>query len=297
MLAEQRVGFRFSTSYAIHLGETPHRLASFGIGLCLRRIVRHRPDGAVSQPEIPSRYATRDLRNDGLRDRPASIAAVQLGRVLTRAFFDRPCLEVASDLVGVHLVRKLPDGTRLVGRIVEVEAYLGDGSDPGSHSHKGETQRNRSMFGAPGRIYAYRIYGIHTCVNVVCEPSGSGAAILLRALEPLEGIDTMRRHRGLDTPAKPSAKPSAKPTDKQRGHEIARGPGRLAEAMQIGMSQDSASLLRGAITLRRGPSGERARIPARSRRIGLTKGADLPYRFYQADSPWVCRLPPSKKKP
>ena len=72
---------------------------------------------------------------------------------MTRAFFDRPCLEVAPDLVGVHLMRKLPDRTTLIGRIVEVEAYLGDGTDPGSHSHRGETPRNRSMFGAPGRLY------------------------------------------------------------------------------------------------------------------------------------------------
>ena len=202
---------------------------------------------------------------------------MQLGRVLTRAFFDRPCLEVAPDLVGVHLMRKLPDRTTLIGRIVEVEAYLGDGTDPGSHSHRGETPRNRSMFGAPGRLYAYRIYGIHTCLNVVCEPAGRGAAILLRALEPLEGIDAMRRHRGL--------------CDRQSAREIARGPGRLAQALGIGMAEDGASLLRGAITLRSGPTGTATRATARSRRIGLTKGADLNYRFYEADSPWVCRLP------
>jgi DNA-3-methyladenine glycosylase len=148
------------------------------------------------------------------------------------------------------------------------------------------------MFGAPGRIYAYRIYGIHTCVNIVCEPAGRGAAILLRALEPLEGMDTMRRHRGLAGPVNP-----ADSGNKQRLREIARGPGRLAQAMQIGMSQDSASLLRGAITLRREPGGEETRTTARSRRIGLTKGADLPYRFYEADSPWVCRLPPRKQAP
>jgi DNA-3-methyladenine glycosylase len=154
------------------------------------------------------------------------------------------------------------------------------------------------MFGAPGRIYAYRIYGIHTCVNIVCERAGRGAAILLRALEPLEGIDTMRRHRGLAGPTNPAD--LVDPGNEQRLREIARGPGRLAQAMQIGMSQDSASLLRGAITLRGGPGGpggEETRTTARSRRIGLTKGADLPYRFYEADSPWVCRLPPRKQAP
>ncbi len=260
---------------------------------------------------------------------------VRLGPVLTRAFFDRPCLEVAPELVGVQLVRKLPDGTRLVGRIVEVEAYLGDGSDPGSHSHRGQTPRNRSMFGPPARLYAYRIYGVHTCLNVVVEPAGIGAAILLRALEPLEGIETMQRHRGLRQRKPGSRGQASRPgqtdqagqadqagqTDQagqanqaeqtgqadqagQTGRQpadrvernLARGPGRLAQALQLGMADDGASILRGAITLRRAPEGEPVRPTAQSRRIGLTQGADLPYRFYQADCPWVCRLPPERAR-
>jgi len=202
---------------------------------------------------------------------------VQSGSRLTRAFFDRPCLEVAPDLVGTHLVRRLASGERLVGRIVEVEAYLGDGSDPGSHSHRGQTPRNRAMFGAPARLYAYRIYGIHICANVVCEPAGSGAAVLVRALEPLEGIETMRRNRGL--------------RPEQSAREIARGPGRLAQALQIDLSHDGGSLLRGAITLSRPASAVSGGRVARSPRIGLSKGATLPYRFYERDSPWVCPLP------
>jgi DNA-3-methyladenine glycosylase len=202
---------------------------------------------------------------------------VQSGSRLTREFFDRPCLEVAPDLLGTHLVRRLPGGERLVGRIVEVEAYLGDGSDPGSHSHRGQTPRNRAMFGAPGRLYAYRIYGIHICANVVCEPSGSGAAVLVRAVEPLEGIETMRRNRGLRA--------------EQSAREIARGPGRLAQALQIDLSQDGTSLLRGAIGLWRPPGALSGGCVARSSRIGLSKGASLPYRFYEPNSPWVCPLP------
>ncbi len=236
---------------------------------------------------------------------------VRLGPVLTRAFFDRPCLEVAPELVGVQLVRKLPDGTRLVGRIVEVEAYLGDGSDPGSHSHRGQTPRNRSMFGPPARLYAYRIYGVHTCLNVVVEPAGIGAAILLRALEPLEGIETMQRHRGLRQRKPGSRGRASRPnqagqTDQagQTGRQpadrvernIARGPGRLAQALQLGMADDGASILRGAVTLRRAPEGEPVHPTAQSRRIGLTQGADLPYRFYQADCSWVCRLPPERAR-
>ena len=117
-------------------------------------------------------------------------------RPLPRRFFARPTLDVARDLLGAHLVRRV-GGERLVTRIVEVEAYLGDGSDPGSHCHRGLTPRNRAMFGPPGRLYVYRSYGIHTCVNVVCEEEGVAGAVLLRAAEPLMGVDRMRRNRGL----------------------------------------------------------------------------------------------------
>jgi DNA-3-methyladenine glycosylase len=200
---------------------------------------------------------------------------VRLGLPIRAAFFARPCLEVAADLIGASLVRRLPDGTRLVGRIVEVEAYLGDGRDPGSHSHGGETPRNRSMFGPPGRLYAYRSYGIHTCANVVCEAPGRGAAVLLRAAEPLEGEDRMRRHRGL---------PDAAPV-----RAVASGPGRLAQAFDLGLGDDGRSLLRGAVVLR-GPSpGEALPDVGRSRRIGLRRGAALPFRFYIRGHPCVSR--------
>ena len=118
--------------------------------------------------------------DDAPAERPvdASLPGVPLGRPLCRTFFDRPCLEVASELLGARLVRRLPDGARLVGRLVEVEAYLGDGSDPASHAHRGPTRRNRSMFGPPGRLYAYRSYGIHTCVNAV--PQGGRLSFSLQ---------------------------------------------------------------------------------------------------------------------
>ena len=140
------------------------------------------------------------------------------------------------------------------------------------------------------------------------EPAGIGAAILLRALEPLEGIETMQRHRGLlrrkpGSRGRPGQAGQAGQTD-ETGRQpadrvernIARGPGRLAQALQLGMADDGASILRGVITLRRAPEGDPVRPTAQSLRIGLTKGANLPYRFYQADCPWVCRLPPERAR-
>ena len=201
---------------------------------------------------------------------------MRLGPPLRRSFFERPCLEVARDLVGCHLVRILADGTRLIGRLVEVEAYLGDGSDPGSHSQCGPTPRNASMFATPGRIYAYRIYGIHTCINLVCEAKGIGAAVLLRAIEPLTEIPTMRAHRGLRVD--------------QSDLWIARGPGRLAVALDLGMEADGETALRGAVSLRKdlsaGPALHGGRI-RQSRRIGVNRGGELPYRFFIEGSPWV----------
>jgi DNA-3-methyladenine glycosylase len=129
------------------------------------------------------------------------------------------------------------------------------------------------MFGPPGRIYAYRIYGVHTCINLVCEAQGSGAAVLLRALEPLEGDSVMRRLRRLDSARSP--------------REIARGPGRLAQALGFRPDHDGASILRGSISLRQA-AADMPRLPvATGPRIGISKATELPYRFYAAGSPWV----------
>ncbi len=198
---------------------------------------------------------------------------MKTGPRLGSAFFARPCLEVAHDLIGTLLTHHLPDGRRLAGRVVEVEAYLGDGSDPAAHSHPGPTARNRTMFGLPGRLYAYRSYGIHTCVNVVCQPAGEGAAVLLRALEPIEGLDAMRELRGLPPDAGADV--------------LARGPGRLGAAMGFGLEHNGQNLLRGPIALRAAARRECPPSVARGPRIGITKAADLPYRFYEDSSPWV----------
>jgi DNA-3-methyladenine glycosylase len=190
---------------------------------------------------------------------------------LTRDFFARPCLEVAPELVGLLLVHELADGVRLVGRIVEVEAYLGDGSDPASHAHRGPTARNRVMFGPPGHIYVYRSMGIHRCANVVCEPVGRAAAVLLRAVEPLAGEARMRALRG-----------------GREGRELASGPGKLAQAFAIELAHDGADLLRGALRIEREPGAAPPALCA-GPRVGITRAVDLPYRFFARGSPHVTR--------
>jgi DNA-3-methyladenine glycosylase len=201
--------------------------------------------------------------------------AVTLANPLKLSFYARDPRVVAAELIGCRLVHRLASGERLIVRLVEVEAYLGDGSDPASHAHRGLTPRNQTMFGPAGRLYAYRSYGIHTCVNVVCGTKGRAAAVLLRAAEPLAGLDHMRALRGLSHDSKPA--------------QIAAGPGRLAQALGLELDHDGQNLLRGALTLHapeEDEHGRRRRIET-GPRVGITQAAGLPYRFWEAGSPWV----------
>ena len=199
--------------------------------------------------------------------------SVPLGTPLRQAFYARDSRLVAAELIGCRLVRRLATGERLVIRLVEVEAYIGDGSDAASHAHRGPTPRNRTMFGPAGRLYSYRSYGIHTCVNVVCDVPGSAGAVLLRAAEPLEGFMRMRNLRGLPSDA--------------RNELIARGPGRLAQALGLELDDDGQSLLRPPLTLHAPAAGSAGIQVQRGPRVGITKAAALPYRFFETDSPWV----------
>ncbi len=191
---------------------------------------------------------------------------------LTRQFFARPCLEVAPALLGCRLVHRI-DGRRLAGRIVEVEAYLGDGHDPGSHSNRGPTPRNRAMFGPPGRFYVYRSMGLHVCTNVVCEPRDHGAAVLLRAVEPLDGEAGMRQARG-----------------GRDGFELTNGPGKLSQAFAITLEHYGRSALRGALRIEADRAAPQPRILTSSR-IGVSRGAELRYRFFVDRNPYVTRSP------
>jgi DNA-3-methyladenine glycosylase len=196
---------------------------------------------------------------------------------LTRDFFARPCLEVAPDLLGCRLVHLLPDGSRLAGRIVELEAYLGRGTDPASHAYRGTTPRNQVMFGPPGRLYVYRTMGLHVCANVVCEPEGSAAAVLLRAVEPTEGLDVMRARRG-----------------RGEARELASGPGKLAQAFGIGLEYYGRGIARGPLRIEPAEGQLEQRILA-GPRIGISRGAELPYRFFLAACPYVTRSPRNRE--
>ena len=188
------------------------------------------------------------------------------GRRLGRGFFEAPTEELARELVGRVLVRRQPEGT-LVGRIVETEAYLAEG-DPASHSHRGPTPRNRSMFGRPGTAYVYLIYGMHHCLNVVSAEAGRGEAVLIRALEPLEGLEAMRRRRG-----------------GVRDRDLCRGPGRLAQALGLTREHDGVDLCRGDLGIWSGGE-ERPELRA-TPRIGIRQAAELPLRFLIPECSWV----------
>ncbi|MEH2534160.1 DNA-3-methyladenine glycosylase [Bradyrhizobium sp. AZCC 1588] len=184
--------------------------------------------------------------------KPAGAAALRLGKPLKRSFFDRSVHEVAPDLIGATL---LVDGVG--GTIVEVEAY--HHLDPAAHSFRGPTPRNRVMFGPPGFAYVYRSYGIHWCVNFVCEEEGSASAVLIRALQPSHGIAAMRRRRGL-----------------QDERALCSGPGKLTEALGITIKHNELPLDVPPIALH-------ARVGtldiAAGVRIGITKAVDLPWRY------------------
>lgn len=200
----------------------------------------------------------------------AAAAAADLGPPLPRAFYDRPTLDVAPDLIGTIIVCRTPEGVA-AGRIVEVEAYLGR-EDPASHAYRGPTPRAKIMYGEAGHAYVYFSYGMHACMNVVTDREGVGGAFLLRAIEPIAGLDLMRRRRGRDAPK-----------------DLGSGPGKLTAALGITLAMNGTDLTTGAGPLH---LAARDRPPGpieRSVRIGISRARDLPYRFFEAGNPCVSR--------
>jgi DNA-3-methyladenine glycosylase len=199
-------------------------------------------------------------------------AAADPSQTTARAWFDRPSVALARDLLGARMVRTSPEGA-VGGRIVEVEAYRGP-EDRAAHSSRGRTPRNAVMFGPPGHVYVYLVYGLHHCLNVVAGPGAKPEAVLIRALALDEGLDLARRHRG---PAIPDAR-------------LASGPGNVGKALGVDLALNGADLLDGPIriTPRRGSSPRIARGP----RIGVAYAgpwAARPLRFWIADDPHISR--------
>jgi len=189
-----------------------------------------------------------------------------------RDFYARPTLDVARDLLGKILRHRTADGVTS-GRIVEVEAYIGEG-DPACHAAPGPTERNAPLYGPPGIAYVYVNYGLHHMVNAVTEPKGQPAAVLIRALEPTEGLELMRLRRGRlrwrqGKPAPPD-------------HELCRGPGNLTAALGITLAQNRLSLTRGPLVI--DDQGDRVSVVEWSPRIGISVGTEQPWRCTVAGS-------------
>jgi len=183
--------------------------------------------------------------------------------------FRASSVEVARALVGASLFLE-----GVGGRIVETEAY--DETDPASHSHAGCTARNAAMFGPPGRAYVYRSYGLHWCLNVVCVPAGHGAAVLIRAIEPTQGLDVMRQRR--------------------RMHDerlLCAGPGRLCEALAITREHEGLRIDRAPFRLVPAPSSHDPHAVAAGTRIGISKAKEQPWRFVLAGSRFLSKPLPA----
>jgi DNA-3-methyladenine glycosylase len=199
--------------------------------------------------------------------------------ILPRSFYERPTLDVARDLIGKVLVHETPRGLAS-GAIVEAEAYIGE-SDPACHAAPGPTTRNAPLYGPPGIAYVYLNYGIHYLVNAVTEAEGWPAAVLIRALEPRDGIPLMRRRRALRRGSGQAAGGMKRPSE-IAVDDLCRGPGNLTRALGIDLKQNLLDLT--GSSLRIEDRKEPARPLAWSRRIGLNVGVEHEWRVTAADS-------------
>ena len=192
-----------------------------------------------------------------------------MARGLDPTFYHRDVVEVARDLIGC-VIEQGP----VSGVIVETEAY--HDSEPACHAFVGLTPRTATLFGPPGRAYVYRSYGVHALLNAVCEAEGVGAAVLIRALEPVGGIDIMRARRGLD-----------------RARDLCSGPGKLTQALGVELAHNGADLAAGPVVIEPRPRSWREVAIVSGPRIGITRAVELPWRFCAAGSRFVSRRAPA----
>ena len=195
--------------------------------------------------------------------RAATAASRQDGSPLDLAFFNRSVHDVARDLIGCTVIHG-----RTGGVIVETESYHAD--DEACHAFGGRTARNSPLFGPPGHAYVYFSYGIHSLLNFVAEPEGSATAVLIRALEPSHGVDLMRKRRGV-----------------HRLEHLCSGPGKLTQALGVGLGLNGSPLVSGPILVLGPAAGSPSRAIVTAPRVGITKATDLPWRFCAADSRFV----------
>lgn len=207
-----------------------------------------------------------------MTQRSDAVASRRRPRALPAAFYDRETEIVARELLGSVLECHTPDGV-VSGRIVETEAYLGE-HDEACHAAVGRTARNEALYGPPGTSYVYFIYGMYWCFNAVTREAGHPSAVLVRALEPLDGIEQMRARR-----------PTAR-----RAVDLTNGPGKLCLALGIDRTHDGISLQRPPLLVREGTAVPDADVLV-TPRIGITKAANWPLRWLVADSPYVSKTP------
>jgi DNA-3-methyladenine glycosylase len=213
---------------------------------------------------------------------PARKGLARLWRVkvrskkLPRSFYLQPTLTIAKELLGKYLIRKIRNQT-LIGKIVEVEAYLGE-NYPASHAFNGRTRRNDVMFWRGGHLYVYFTYGMHFCANIVTEEEGKGRAVLLRAVEPIEGIEIMKRLRKMNRKKGASASEV----------NATNGPAKFCEAFDIKREQNGTDLLGKEIYITQGENIPRSKIIS-SKRIGITNGSEKKWRFYIKENPFVSK--------
>jgi DNA-3-methyladenine glycosylase len=198
---------------------------------------------------------------------------------LPRQFYLQPTLRVARKLIGKYLIREI-GRTHLIGKIVEVEAYLGS-KDPASHAFRGQTPRNEVMFRQGGHMYVYFTYGMHFCSNVVTEAEGIGHAVLLRAVEPVHGMEIMARNRALTVQSEVDAR------------QLCSGPAKLCEAFAITRGENAIDLCGKQMWIAEDIVDRKRQPVHTSSRVGITRGREHAWRFYARDNPYVSRGKPS----